>query len=174
MNLRLKWNYFVKLNIIKILKKKLIISSKGIKTLRYSNLSKERWKSVRTLADDTNIAIIKANKSWIYVLLSETQIILLYMQKITSKMDEKVFFNEEVWCVRVIFLKTSHQVVVCWKRKLHSWATYTKRWRWALCTFHNLSNVRESGWKTSAFEYKYYQLKSYQSFWITGLSCPVK
>ena len=86
----------MKLNIIKILKKKLIISSKGIKTLRYSNLSKERWKSVRTLADDTNIAIIKANKSWIYVLLSETQIILLYMQKNKKKMDEKVFFNEEV------------------------------------------------------------------------------
>ena len=55
------------------------------KLLRYSDFSKNKWQTVRSLADDCHVVTKKADKSWCVVVLDRSDYILEIEKQLTIK-----------------------------------------------------------------------------------------
>ena len=67
--------------------------------LCYSNLSKEEWKGARTLADDHNIVIKKADKGLCAVIWDRNDYIIEAESQLKSELVyKKVSFQQDMLC----------------------------------------------------------------------------
>ena len=73
---------------------------KDIETpLRYSNLTSEEWRAIRSLADDRNIVIKKADKGSAVVVWDKTDYVIEAEKQLKdTKVYKQVDFKEKLLC----------------------------------------------------------------------------